>query len=146
MKTNRQEKQATMGMAKIRQIVEEAPHGAVATCADGQPRVRPMAWIMLEDGRLWSSTYQSSGKVREMRQNDLVEICFVGRNKLHARISGRVNLSGGPEKKEQLLRLNPKVRRHFSGGDDEKFVHVEVTPTRMEWTEPGFGEYHVVQG
>ena len=133
-----------MSIETIRRIVGEAPYGALATLDGEQPRVRPMAWIMLEDGRLWSSTYRSSGKVGEMTQNDLVEICFVDKNKIHARITGRVDLTGGPEKKQKLLELNPKVGRHFSGGDDEKFVHVEVTPTRMEWTEPGFGEYHLV--
>lgn len=134
-----------MSMDKIRQIVEDAPYGALATLDGKQPRVRPMAWLMLEDGRFWSSTYRSSGKVAEMESDALVEICFVNSKKVHARITGRVSLAGGPDKKEELLRRNPKVGRHFSGGDDEKFVHIEVVPTRMEWTEPGFGPYHVVQ-
>ena len=134
-----------MGMEKIRQIIADAPYGCLATCVDGQPRVRPMAWVMRADGRLWSSTYRSSGKVGELRQNAQVEVCFVDANKVHARIMGRVDLSGGPEKKEQLLQLNPKVRRHFTGGQDTKFVHVEIIATRMEWTEPGFGEYHQVE-
>lgn len=134
-----------MSLDNIKRIVEDAPHGALATCVDGQPRVRPMSWVMLEDGRLWSSTYKSSGKVEELRRNDLVEICFVAKNKDHVRISGRVDINGGFEKKEKLLKINPKVGRHFSGGDDEKFVHIEVVPTKMEWTEPGFGEYHVVE-
>jgi len=134
-----------MSLQKIREIVEDAGYGFVATCTDGQPRVRPMAWVMLEDGRLWSSTYRSSGKVEEMTQNEQVEICFVDNKKLQARISGVVDLTGGPDKKKAFLERNPKVRRHFSGGDDEKFVHVEVRPTRLEWTEPGFGEYHVVE-
>jgi general stress protein 26 len=133
-----------MGIEKIRQIVADAPYGCLATCVDGQPRVRPMAWIMLEDGRLWSSTYRSSGKVEELTQNERVEICFVDARKVHARITGRVDLSGGPQKKKALLKLNPKVGRHFSGGDDTKYVHLEVIPTRIEWTEPGFGEYHEV--
>ena len=134
-----------MRMDKIRQIVEGAPHGSLATWDGDQPRVRPMAWLMLEDGRFWSSTYRSSGKVTEMENHSLVEICFVDKRKLHARITGKVSLDGGPEKKEELLRRNPKVGRHFSGGDDEKFLHIEEVPTRMEWTEPGFGPYHVVK-
>ena len=133
-----------MSMDKIREIIEDAGYGSLATSVNGQARVRPMAWIMLEDGRLWSSTYRSSGKVVEMEQNEQVEICFVNSKKVHARITGKADISGGPEKKAELLRRNPKVGRHFSGGDDEKFVHIEVRPERIEWTEPGFGDYHLV--
>jgi hypothetical protein len=39
--------------------------------------------------------------------------------------------------------MNPGVRRHFSGGEDPKFVHVEITPTRLRWMPPGFHEYTV---
>ena len=134
-----------MSMEKIREIIKDAPYGSLATIENGQARVRPMAWIMLEDGRLWSSTYRSSGKVAEIEQNEQVEICFVNSKKVHARITGIADLSGGSEKKEELLRINPKVGRHFSGGDDEKFVHIEIQPIRIEWTEPDFGEYHQVE-
>ncbi len=125
----------------VREIIERSPYGSFATFADGCPRVRPMAFVLLDDGRLWSSTYRSSGKVREMEANPRVEICFVDDRKLHVRIEGIVSLDGGPEQKRELLERNPKVRRHFPDEHDPKFVHIEVRPVRVRWKKLGFCEY-----
>jgi uncharacterized pyridoxamine 5'-phosphate oxidase family protein len=133
-----------MSLEQARAIVKNAPYGALATCVDGQPRVRPMAFVMLEDGRLWSSTYRTSGKAAEFATNPAVEVCFVDEDRNHLRVEGRVNTTGGPEQKKRLLELNPKVGRHFPHEHDPKFVLVEVVPSRIRWTEPGFGEYHHV--
>jgi len=100
-----------------------------------------MAFIMLDDGRLWSSTYDISGKVVELRGNPRVEVCFVDDRKLHLRIEGVVSLDGGVDEKRDLLERNPKVRRHFPDEHDGKFVHLEVRPTRVRWKKMGFGEY-----
>ncbi len=132
-----------MSLEKARAIIEQAPYGMLATCDGDQPRCRPMTFIVTDDFKLWSSTYLSSGKVKEFKINPRAEVCFVGQDKVHLRVEGKVDISGGPDKKEELLRLNPKVGRHFSGGDDEKFVHIEITPTLVRWTPPGFGEYTV---
>jgi len=134
-----------MKLEKARSIIEEAGYGLVATCVNGQPRCRPMSFRLTDDFRLWSSTYLSSGKVREFMANPKVEVCFVGTGKVHLRVEGIVDITGGPEKKEKLLDMNPGVRRHFSGGDDRKFVHVEIVPTLVRWMPPGFGEYTVAE-
>ncbi|HNS98235.1 MAG TPA: pyridoxamine 5'-phosphate oxidase family protein [Polyangiaceae bacterium] len=124
-----------------REIIERAPYGSLATYANGHPRVRPMAFVLLDDGRLWSSTYHCSGKFLELQTNPHVEICFVDDRKLHVRIEGIVSLDGGPEKKRELLERNPKVRRHFPDELDPKFVHIEVRPSRIRWKKMGFCEY-----
>ena len=130
---------------QIRAIIDAAGYGVVATCVQGQPRARPMSFVMLEDGRLWSSTYRQSGKVAELEQNAHIEICFVAPDKVHLRVAGVVDLSGGEEKKARLLELNPKVKRHFPDAQDPKFVHVEVVPTRFRWKPSGFNEYQELQ-
>lgn len=132
-----------MKLEEARKIIGEAGYGIVCTCVNGRPRCRPMSFRLTDDFRLWSSTYRSSGKVREFLANPKVEVCFVGEGKVHLRVEGVVDITGGPEKKEKLLEMNPKVGRHFSGGDDEKFVHVEIVPTLVRWKPPGFGEYTV---
>ncbi len=129
-------------MNECRRIIVDAGYGNVATCVDGQPRVRPMAFVLTEDGKLWSSTHDTSGKVGEFKANPRVEISFTDSRKYHARVEGVVDLSGGDVKKARLFDLNPRVQRHFGSVDHPHYVHVEVTPTRIRWTEPGFGEYH----
>lgn len=133
-----------MAIEKVLEIISDAGFGDLATSVDGQPRVRPMSVVVMDGLRLWSSTYRQSGKVKEFQQNDRVEICFTDKKKVQARIEGIVDISGGAEKKRRLLELNPKVRRHFSDENDPNFVHIEIVPTLIRWTEPGFGEYHIV--
>ena len=131
-------------MQKVRSIVENAGFGVLATAVEGQPRVRPMAFVMLEDGRLWSSTYRQSGKVRELEDNARVEVCFVDSNKVQVRIEGVLSTRGDAEARRKLLALNPRVRKHFANEHDEKFVHLEVVPSRIRWKPAGFNEYHEV--
>ncbi len=134
-----------MSVEKAKQIIAEAGGiGDLATCAGGQPRVRPMTFVVMDDLKLWSSTYRQSGKMKEFAENNRVEISFTGSKKVHLRIEGTIDTSGGPEKKKRLLELNPNVRGHFPDENDAKFVHIEIVPTSIRWTEPGFGEYHPV--
>lgn len=134
-----------MSLDTVRQLIAEAGYATMATSIDGQPRVRPMAFVMLDDGRLWSSTYCSSGKYEELKENPRVELCFVGKKRVHLRISGIADVTGDEKKKAELLRCNPKVGKHFSGGDDPNFVHIEVVPTDIRYKEHGFCEYTVVE-
>ncbi|MBN2055870.1 pyridoxamine 5'-phosphate oxidase family protein [bacterium] len=133
-----------MSILEVRRIIEMAPYGCLASISEGLPRVRPMAFVMLDDGRLWSSTYAVSGKARELAAEPRVEVCFIDEKKNHVRIEGLVSLQGGEREKARLLELNPKVGRHFNGGSDPMFVHIEVRPRRIRWKEPGFSEYHEV--
>lgn len=133
-----------MSLSRVRSIIESAGFGALATVIDGQPRVRPMAFVMLDDGRLWSSTYRQSGKVAELAQNARVEICFVDAARMQVRVTGVVSTVGGPDERRELLRRNPKVGRHFADEHDERFVHIEIVPTSIRWKEPGFNEYQAV--
>jgi uncharacterized pyridoxamine 5'-phosphate oxidase family protein len=129
---------------QVRATIENAGYGMVATSQDGQPRVRPMAFVMLDDGRLWSSTFRQSGKVREFATNEKVEVCFLDSTRTQVRIEGVVRIDGGAEERRRLLELNPRVRKHFADEHDERFVHVEIVPTRIRWKAPGFNEHREI--
>ena len=135
------EMEGVFAMDTVKEIIEDSAFGVLATVSGSQPRVRPMAFVLLEDCILWSSTYDISGKVVEFEANDRVEVCFVDSKKRHVRIEGIVDISGGAKQKETLLKLNPKVGKHFSDGHDPKFVHIEIKPIDVRWKNPGFSEY-----
>ncbi len=126
---------------EARRIIDGAGYGMLATDAGGQPRVRPMAFAVTDDFRLLSSTFRSSGKARELAENGRVEVCFLDSRKYQLRVEGRADISGGPEKKRELLALNPGIRKHFKDEFDPEFVLIEIVPTSARWMPPGFGEY-----
>ena len=66
-----------MSMEPVLEIIADAGWGFLASCDDGQPRVRPMVFVVRDHGVLWSSTYNMSGKAREFEHNSRVEICFL---------------------------------------------------------------------
>ncbi len=133
-----------MSIEKVISIIKNSPCGYLATSVDGQPRIRPMAFVVLDDLRLWSSTFCVSGKVKECDDNAKVEVCFVDGDKVQVRLEGRISTQGGADKKRALLELNPRVRRHFPDENDPNFVHLEIVPTRVRWKGPGFGEYETL--
>jgi len=131
-------------MGIYEEIVSNTPIGYLASIDGAQPRVRPMSFVHVPGGKLWSSTYNISGKMDEFLQNDRVEVCFVDSGYRQLRVEGRIDTTGDSEKKKQLLALNPGVRNHFPNEDDEHFVHLEITPTRVRWKNTGFSEYEEI--
>ena len=134
-----------MSREKVREIIASAGYCQMATCAEGQPRVRPMKFIVTEDFKFWCTTVNVSGKVKEFKQNPKVELCWVDKERNHLRISGIVDVSGGVEKKKKLLELHPGAKGLFTDENDPKLVHVEVVPTKIRWKDHSFGEYNQVQ-
>lgn len=133
-----------MATDEAREIIRGAGYGMMATDTGGQPRVRPMACAVTDDFRLLSSTFRRSGKVKELEQNGRVEVCFLDSRKYQLRVEGRADITGGPDKKRELLGLNPHVRKHFKDEFDPEFVLIEIVPTRIRWMPPGFGEYREI--
>lgn len=133
-----------MSREKVQEIVNSAGYCQMATSVDGQPRVRPMKFVVTDDFRFWCSTFDVSGKIEEFKNNNRVELCWVDQHKNHLRVEGTVDISCGPDKKRELLRLHPGARGLFSDENDPHLVHVEVIPTRVRWKEHSFGEYHEV--
>ena len=133
-----------MSMSKVREIIDNSQFAVLATSVNGQPRVRPMKFVVTEDFKFWCSTVNVSGKVMEFKQNNRVEICWVDSKKNQVRVEGVLDISGGAEKKRKLFELHPGMRGLFKDENDPKLVHVEVVPTNVRWKEPGFCEYHSV--
>jgi len=118
--------------------------GYLASMDNTQPRVRPMTFVLVSGGKLWSSTYDISGKMQEFLQNENVEVCFMDSKYRQLRVEGKIDTSGDREKKRQLLEMNPSVRNHFADEDDAHYVHLEIVPTRVRWKNAGFSDYEEI--
>jgi uncharacterized pyridoxamine 5'-phosphate oxidase family protein len=134
-----------MSREKVREIVLSAGSCQMATSVDGQPRVRPMKFVVTDDFKFWCTTVNVSGKVKELRDNPKVELCWVDKEGNHLRVSGIADITGGVEKKKKLLELHPGALGLFKDENDPRLVHVEVVPTRVRWKNHSFGEYNEVE-
>ena len=82
-------------------------------------------WASCVAVRLLSSTFRRSGKAKELADNGRVEVCFLDGRKYQLRVEGLAGVSGGPEKKRELLALNPGIRKHFKDEFNPEFVLIE---------------------
>ncbi len=103
-----------------------------------------MSFVMVSGGRLWSSTYAISGKMKEFLRHGQVEICFMDAGYRQLRVEGRIDLTGDREKKRRMLEIHPPARNHFENEDDPKLVHLEIVPSRVRWKNVGFSEYEEI--
>ncbi len=128
-----------------KQIVTTKKIGYLASLDGDQPHVRPMSFAWRPNGRLWSSTYKISGKVKEFSQSEKVEICFDDSAYRQLRVEGIIDITGDIEKKRQMLKVHSDARNHFKDEHDENLVHIEIVPTRVRWKEPGFRDYEEIK-
>ncbi len=126
-------------------IVTKTRVGYLASLDGDQPRVRSMSFAWQPNGRLWSSTYNISGKMKEFLQHEKVEICFDDPDYRQLRVEGIIDTTGDREKKRQMLAIHPPARNHFKDEDDEKLVHIEIIPTRVRWKAIGFRDYEEIE-
>jgi len=133
-----------MSQEKAREIIADAGYAVLATCVEGQPRLRPMKFVVTGDFKFWCSTVNVSGKMQEFAANPRVEILWVDKQGNQLRVEGLLNATGGTEKKRRLFELHPGMRGLFSDEHDPRLVHVEVTPTRVRWKPSGFSEYNPI--
>ena len=131
-------------MDVYKEIVTSTKIGYLASLSGDQPRVRSMSFAWRPDGRLWSSTYKISGKVKEFENHDKVEICFDTPDYRQLRVEGIIDITGGREKKRQMLAIHSDARNHFKDEDDENLVHIEIIPTRVRWKASGFRDYEEI--
>ncbi len=134
-----------MSREKVRKIVLSAGSCQMATSVNGQPRVRPMKFVVTDDFKFWCSTVNISGKVKELKDNPKVELCWVDRKGNHLRVAGIADTTGNIEKKKKLLELHPGAIGLFADENDPSLIHVEVVPTRVRWKDHSFGEYNEVE-
>lgn len=134
-----------MSKEKVRKIIDDSPYAVLATSVNGQPRVRPMKFVITDDFKFWCSTVNVSGKVGEFKKNGKVEICWVDSEKNQVRVEGLLDFSGDTGKKRKLFELHPGMKGLFKDEYDPRLVHVEVVPTNVRWKERGFCEYHKVK-
>ena len=70
-----------MNLSDERKLVslmkENSPHAYLATCDGDQPRVRPVSPIVEDDMSIWVTTYSTSRKVKQIRQNPRICLAFV---------------------------------------------------------------------
>lgn len=117
-------------------IVRDAGFGFLATLEGDQPRVRPMAPYLSDDGQMLIALLGRSRSIAQIKANGHVEVCFVDRKMYYCRVSGIATISDDVAKKQMLLENAPMLRQYFAGPQDPNYYLAVIKITSMEAMTP----------
>ena len=125
-----------MNKDEVIDLIRDAGFGFLATTEENQPRVRPMMPYLTDEGEILLALLSRSRTIPQIRQNPLVEVCFVDRKMWYCRISGRAVISNDLAKKQVLWDAIPMLKQYFSGPQDESFIFASIAINEVESMTP----------
>lgn len=125
-----------MNKEEVIDLIKDAGYGFLATTEGKQPKVRPMMPYLTDEGNLLLALLSHSRTILQIKENPLVEICYVDRKMCFCRISGKASISTDLEQKGTVWNNVPMLRQFFSGPQDPNFVLVVINPGTIEAMSP----------
>jgi general stress protein 26 len=114
-------------------------HAYLATCDGDQPRVRPVSPIVEEDMSIWITTYRTSRKVKQIRENPNICLAFVEQpnGDKAAIVIGEARIIPDIEEKKRVWNLaNFDLSEYFPNGPASKeFCLLKIIVKRIEWRD-----------
>ncbi|MDP8266761.1 MAG: pyridoxamine 5'-phosphate oxidase family protein [Candidatus Aceula meridiana] len=107
-------------------LVKNAEFGFLATTEANQPRVRPVAPYLTDDNKLLLALFSHRRSIGQMKENPLVEICFVDRKMAYCRITEKAEIVNTPKSKKIMWNNSSMLRQYFSGHEDSNFCSVKL--------------------
>jgi uncharacterized pyridoxamine 5'-phosphate oxidase family protein len=108
-------------MEEVYNFLKDSKTFYLATMEGDQPRVRPMGFIMLDEGRIYFSTDNTKPMYRQMSANSKIEICAMAGGSW-MRLSGRVVLDTSEETLAKALEVSPMIKNMIPQGEGKKGV------------------------
>lgn len=117
-------------------LIRDAGFGFLATTEGNQPRVRPMMPYLTEENELLVALLPRSRTIAQVKQNPLVEICFVDRKMWYCRAAGKASINQDQAKKELVWNNIPMLRQYFGGPQDPNFILMSIEIKGLEGMTP----------
>lgn len=134
-----------MGLDEIKEMIQDAGVGYLATVEGNEPRVRPMMPGVFSDGTLYLATAKGSPKLSQIEKNSNCEMSFIDKRLSQVRVRGKARIDNDIKKKEWLSNAVPMLRSYFPTPSDPNFVLLEFKPTKVLLIHIGEQEYTEVK-
>ena len=103
-------------MQEVYEFLKAAGTYYLATCEDGQPRVRPFGTVNLFDGRLYIQTGKVKAVSRQLHANPRIEICAMHEGRW-LRIEASAAVDDRREARVSMLEAYPALQAMYSPDD-----------------------------
>lgn len=129
---------------KILKIMKEiCLHAYLATCDEDQPIVRPVSPIIEDNLSVWITTFNSSRKVQQIKQNPKVCLAFVEQpnGDRAATIIGQAEIISNIEEKKRIWKLATfDLTQYFPEGPETKeYCLLKINIKKIEWRDSWTG-------
>ncbi len=108
----------------------------VATCEDGQPRVRPFGALDVYEDKLYIVTSREKRVFKQLQKDSKLEICAMNPDRRWIRIAADAVLDDRLEAREHMLETNEGLKSLYSA-DDGKMVVLYLQNAVAEITSFG---------
>ena len=124
-------------MEEIYEFLKACGDYFLATCDDGQPRVRPFGTVNIYNGRLYIQTGKSKSVSRQLHKNPKLEICAMKDGKW-MRVEATAAEDDDREARVSMLEAYSNLKALYSpdDGNTEVWYLRNVTATLYSFTEP----------
>ena len=124
--------------------IRDAKFPMLATMDGEQPRVRPVSPVRTDGFIVYVASLRSSGKTRELEQNDRVELCYLSDGHDQVRITGVADLVVDRAVLKDIWDSNPLLRAFLGTIDNPEFMLYKVVPKRVRFMREWALEYYEV--
>jgi uncharacterized pyridoxamine 5'-phosphate oxidase family protein len=104
-------------MEEVLKFLQDAKTFFLATVEKDQPRVRPMGFVMVYEGKLSFCTNNKKEMFKQMKANPRIEICASTPDGKWLRICGNAVFNSNKAAKEKALEIMPVLKNMYSPDD-----------------------------
>lgn len=124
-------------MQDVYEMLKKAGTYYLATCEEGQPRVRPFGTVNLFKGKLYIQTGKSKAVSRQLHANPKLEICAMADGRW-LRVEASAVEDDDRAARVSMLEAYPDLQGMYSpdDGNTEVWYLRNVTATVYSFTEP----------
>lgn len=111
----------------MNEILEFLGNGAtfyLATCDDGQPRVRPFGFAMCYEGKLYFCTGNKKDVYKQMKANPNIEVCAMNAKGEWLRLSGKAVLATSVQAEQEAFKVMPSLADVYPGKENNEDFEV----------------------
>ena len=122
---------------------ETCSHAYLATCDGDQPVVRPVSSIIEDNLSVWVTTFNSSRKVQQIKQNPKVCLAFVEQpsGDKAATVIGQAEIIPDMEEKKRIWGIASfDLLQYFPEGPETKeYCLLKINIKKIEWRDSWTG-------
>jgi len=126
-----------------------ALHAYLATSDGDQPMVRPVSPIGEDDMSIWVTTFSTSRKVKQIRQNPKICLALVEQpnGDKAAIVVGEAQIIPDAEEKKRVWKLATfDLRQYFPNGpDSDEFCLLKIVIKGIEWRDSWTGKARIYE-